>query len=138
MRNLILASALALSLGASPTFEVKELTPQQVALIDTAETTVNEAKRILLEAQKNVEHALKVRNDIQLQVAGETYEGTCGGWAQESGGAWKGSERHFRRVEFRGRYALITEGAEACTAILGTSGVFTYNDSVGHFAVGKK
>lgn len=101
------------------TFEVKEIDQELVSRLTIADAKLDAATRALAEAQVAAESARTERDAIAGNVktnVGGAFEGTC-----VTGQPYAGANtvanypmRSFRRVEIRGKYALITSGAESC------------------------
>lgn len=125
MKSLIVAMILATAVLAEPTsnFEVKEIEPSLVLSIDTANRNVDTFLKAFQEAQRALESSQATRDKVVAeakQKAGGEFEGQCG-WGSSSAGSYTlPSPKQFRRIEIRGKYALITSGSESCSSVMST------------------
>lgn len=114
----LLLTAVTAVLLAEPAdnFEVKEVDPAVLTQLKSAETDLTAATEVLKKAQEAVRLATQKRDDKKAVIVTPLgiFEGPCSGFELHGFAAGYMSVRRFRRVEIRGRYALITDGTEDC------------------------
>lgn len=120
MKTILLLSISFLAFSqSSNTFEVKELDHAKVSRLSAAEATYSQKMDVFKVAQAELEDAKADRDKAMSSAVTEfgSFEGDCV-YPQHQGGATfavmtYGSKK-FKRVEIRGKYALISEGSESC------------------------
>lgn len=109
MKIIILIFACLTLVGAQEEFEVKELKPADVQELQRLEKRVEDAAGKLAEAQRVFNEAKSEKDSAvhRIKVAfGATLFGCMGGWQERV--------IDTKRVEVRGKYALITVSKETC------------------------
>ncbi len=132
MKTLILFAIATAMLAqvAQEKFVVEKLTDAEVLSLDKTDAAVSAAAEKLLAAQKEMD-AAKTARDKAVNVITQrfgAFDGSCGG-------SWVTAEiryRKVRKVELRGRYALITNSEEPCSSIafVPATGTLVPNNSV--------
>lgn len=116
MKIIILVFACLMLAGAQETFEVKELKPADVQELRELDKHVEQAVARFAEAQKALNEANSKRDQLTAKIKSELgafeYD-TC----SQVLTTWPvtPSSRSFKRVEIRGKYALLTVGAAPCS-----------------------
>ena len=125
MKTLVALLILAGLVFAEPTsnFEVKQIDPETLKTLELANIAVDSDLKAFEQAQQNLASSRIMRDRIiaaAKQAAGGEYEGQCG-MGTSSGGTYAiPAPRQFRRIEIRGKYALVTTGTESCSSNLTT------------------
>lgn len=125
MKTLVALLILAGLVFAEPTsnFEVKQIDPETLKTLELANIAVDSDLKAFEQAQQNLASSRTMRDRIiaaAKQAAGGEYEGQCqsSGWYGSStgGGYTAPAPKQFRRIEIRGKYALVTTGTESCVS----------------------
>ncbi len=121
-----LSLTLLVSAQSANTFEVKELDPPEVTHLVATEAAYSAKLEAFKLAHSELESAKAERDRVLASAINKfaPYEGQCN-YPSHSGMTWVSGARSYRRVEIRGKYALISDGSESC----GNSGaILTYGN----------